>query len=196
MNKPYKIGLTGGIGSGKSTIAQIFKSIGIPIFNSDKCGKELLINDGIIVQKIIKEFGKNIVKNNIIDKKKLSQIVFENEQKLKLLNNIIHPAVKLKFETWFKQQTSHYIIKESALFFETNTHQLLDKIILVKAPTKTRIKRVLKRDGKTKKEIERIIKNQVHPDEIMQKADYIINNNEQTLLTPKIIHLHNILNKL
>lgn len=196
MKKPYKIGLTGGIGAGKSTIAQIFKSIEIPTFNSDACAKELLINDEKTKREIIKIFGKHIEQNNIINRKKLSQIVFSNKQKLEKLNKIIHPKVRLKFESWFKQQTSHYIIKESALLFETNTHQLLDKIILVKTPLNIRIKRVCKRDNRTKKEVEKIIKNQLNPSSITPEADYIINNNEQTLLTPKIISLHNILNQL
>ena len=196
MKKPYKIGLTGGIGAGKSTISQIFKSIGIAIFNSDSYGKELLINDKDIIQKIVHKFGDNIQKNDIIDKKKLSQIVFSNKEKLAQLNQIIHPKIKLKFESWVKQQTSHYIIKESALLFETNTHQLLNKIILVKAPVDIRIQRVCKRDNRTKEEVEKIINNQIDPNSITKEADYIINNNEQTLLTPKIISIHHLLNQL
>lgn len=196
MKKPYKIGLTGGIGAGKSTISQIFKSIGIAIFNSDVYGKELLINDKYIIQKIVRKFGDNIQKNDIIDKEKLSQIVFSDKEKLAQLNQIIHPKVKLKFESWVKQQTSHYIIKESALLFETNTHQLLDKIILVKAPLDIRIQRVCKRDNRTKEEVEKIINNQIDPNSITKEADYIINNNERTLLTPKIIKIHHLLNQL
>ena len=196
MKKPYKIGLTGGIGAGKSTIAQIFKSIGIPIFNSDSYGKELLIRDKYIIKKIVHTFGDNIQKNDIIDKEKLSKIVFSDKEKLAQLNQIIHPKVKLKFESWVRQQTSHYIIKESALLFETNTHQLLDKIILVKAPVDIRIQRVCKRDNRTKEEVEKIIKNQIDPNSITKEADYIINNNEQTLLTPKIIRIHHLLNQL
>ena len=196
MKKPYTIGLTGGIGAGKSTIAQIFKSIDIPVFNSDLYGKELLINNQNIRRTIIKTFGDHIEKNDIIDKKKLSQIVFSNKEKLEELNKIIHPKVKLEFESWLKQQTSHYIIKESALLFETNTEQMLDKIILVKAPLEIRIQRVCKRDNRTKKEVEKIIKNQIDPNSIIKKVDYLINNNEEKLLTPKIIKLHNILKKL
>ena len=196
MKKPYKIGLTGGIGAGKSTISQIFKSIGIAIFNSDSYAKELLINDKYIIRKIVQKFGDNIQKNDIIDKEKLSQIVFSDKEKLAQLNQIIHPKVKLKFESWVKQQTSHYIIKESALLFETNTHQLLDKIILVKAPVDIRIQRVCKRDNRTKEEVEKIINNQIDPNSITNEADYIINNNEQTLLTPKIIRIHHLLNQL
>ena len=196
MKKPYKIGLTGGIGSGKSTIAQIFKSIEIPIFNSDTCGKELLSNDQDTIRNIIHTFGHHIEKNNLIDKEKLSEIVFSNKEKIEQLNQIIHPKVKLKFESWVKQQTSHYIIKESALLFETNTHQLLDKIILVKAPVDIRIKRVCKRDNRTKQQVQKIIENQIDPNSITQNADYIINNDEKTLLTPKIIKIHNILNQL
>jgi len=196
LKKPYTIGLTGGIGAGKSTIAQIFKSIDIPVFNSDLYGKELLINNQNIRRTIIKTFGDHIEKNDIIDKKKLSQIVFSNKEKLEELNKIIHPKVKLEFESWLKQQTSHYIIKESALLFETNTEQMLDKIILVKAPLEIRIQRVCKRDNRTKKEVEKIIKNQIDPNSIIKKVDYLINNNEEKLLTPKIIKLHNILKKL
>ncbi len=122
--------------------------------------------------------------------------MFSNKQKLELLNNIIHPAVEKKFNAWFKQQNTHYIIKESALLFETNTYHVLDKIILVKAPIQIRKQRISKRDKRTHSEIQKIINNQIKAAKIIKKVDYIIENNEKTLLTPKIITLHKTLSSL
>ena len=176
MKKPYKIGLTGGIGAGKTTISKIFQALGIPVFNSDDCGKTLLKNNHTVISNIKKIFGKNILINNEIDTKKLAQIVFSNNKKLESLNCIIHPEVIMEFEKWFHRQNTHYIIKESALLFESNIYHMLDKIILVKAPVKLRIKRVCLRDDRNKQEIEKIIHNQINSKNIMKDVDYIINN--------------------
>ena len=191
MKAPTKIGLTGGIGAGKTTISQIFQSLEIPIFNSDDCGKKLLQSDTNIQTQIVNAFGKSILKKNQIQVQELSKIIFTNKKKLALINSIIHPRVILEFTNWLKKQTSNYIIKESALLFEAKTHQTLDKIILVTAPLKTRIKRVQKRDGKTENEIKKIIEQQVKTKDIIANVDYVIDNNGKTLLTPKIIELHN-----
>ena len=196
MKKPYKIGLTGGIGSGKTTVAKIFQSLGVPVFNSDDCGRNLLLNNDSIIKRVKKIFGPNIFTHKKIDTRKLSSIVFSNKKKLKLLNEIIHPEVICEFEKWLQKQNTHYIIKESALLFESNTYHILDKIILIKAPVQLRILRVVKRDNRKQKDILNIIKNQCKNKEIMHKVDYIINNNEKKLLTPKIMHLNDKLRNL
>ena len=196
MKKPYKIGLTGGIGSGKTTIAEIFKSIGIPVFNSDTYGKLLLKNDTSIIHKIINIFGEKILTNKKIDTKKISQIIFNDKEKLKSMNSIIHPIIKNHFKHWLEKQKGDYVIKESAIIFETKIEKNFDQIILVKAPKNVKIDRIMKRDNISKKLILSIMKNQFSDNFLETKCDYIINNNEKTLLTPKIITLHQTLSDL
>ena len=190
MKHPYKIGLTGGIGVGKTTISQILKTLQIPVFNSDLFAKKLYTNTHI-VSVLKKTFGNTIISGKNIDTNKLAHIVFNNKKHLETLNNIIHPIVLRNFKDWYKKQTTHYIIKESALLFESETNKNLDKIILVHTPLKLRINRIIKRDKRTQEEIKKIIKNQLQYKKIKHKADYIITNNEKKLLTPQILKIHN-----
>ncbi|MAQ47824.1 MAG: dephospho-CoA kinase [Flavobacteriales bacterium] len=190
MKHPYKIGLTGGIGVGKTTISQILKTLQIPVFNSDLFAKKLYTNTHI-VSVLKKTFGNTIISGENIDTNKLAHIVFNNKKHLETLNNIIHPIVLRNFNDWYKKQTTHYIIKESALLFESETNKNLDKIILVHTPLKLRINRIIKRDKRTQEEIKKIIKNQLQYKQIKHKADYIITNNEKKLLTPQILKIHN-----
>ena len=190
MKQPYKIGLTGGIGAGKSTISKILKTLQIPVFNSDIFAKQLYSKPHI-VSILQKKFGTNIISEKRVDTKKLAQIVFNNKNHLKSLNDIIHPIVLNNFNDWYNKQTTQYIIKESALLFESGTAKDLDKIILVHTPLKLRINRVIKRDKRNEKEIKKIIKNQAQYKKIKHKADYIILNNEKKLLVPQILKIHN-----
>ena len=195
IKKTLKIGLTGGIGAGKTTVSNILKSFGTPVFNSDNISKELLNNNKIIIQNIIKSFGDSIICNNRIDTNSLAKIVFSSKQKLSVLNNIMHPHVIREFDEWLEKQNSKYIIKESAILFESNTHKNLDKIIVIKSPLRIRIDRVMKRDGRSKNDIKQIIKNQMKESEYIQYADYVINNDHELLL-PKIIQLNKELSHL
>ena len=190
MKQPYKIGLTGGIGAGKSTISKILKTLQIPVFNSDIFAKQLY-SKPYIVSILQKKFGTNIISEKHVDTRKLAQIVFNNKNHLKSLNDIIHPIVLNNFNDWYNKQTTQYIIKESALLFESGTAKDLDKIILVYTPLKLRINRVIKRDKRNEKEIKKIIKNQAQYKKIKHKADYIILNNEKKLLVPQILKIHN-----
>ena len=124
-----KIGLTGGIGSGKSSISQIFKSLGVAVYNSDQISKNILLKNSEIRKKIIYLFGEKILTNKKIDTKKISQIIFNDKEKLKSMNSIMHPAIKNHFKNWLKQQKGNYIIKESAIIFETKIEENLDQII-------------------------------------------------------------------
>ena len=190
MKQPYKIGLTGGIGAGKSTISQILKTLQVPVYNSDIFAKQLYSKPNI-VSILQKKFGPNIISKKRVDTRKLAQIVFNNKNHLKSLNDIIHPIVLNNFNDWYNKQTTQYIIKESALLFESGTAKDLDKIILVYTPLKLRINRVIKRDKRNEKEVKKIIKNQAQYKKIKHKADYIILNNEKKLLVPQILKIHN-----
>ena len=190
-----KIGLTGGIGSGKTTVSHVFHKIGIPVFNSDLYGKELL-EDEEIKRTIVKQFGADILNiKRSINKHKLSKIIFSDKNKLKFINQLIHPLVTKEFEKWVLLQNTPYVIKEYALLLQSNSNRKLDKVILVQSPLDLRIQRVKKRDKKSIKEIKEVIKNQIKTKDILSKVDFIIHNNESTLLFNQIKSIHNQLSK-
>lgn len=191
---PLKIGLTGGIGSGKSTVCKVLKSLSIPIFNSDNIAKEIY-KDKSIVTEIKKQIGITVNEDNTINKKMLSLIIFNNKTKLQKLNKIIHPIVEKEFDLWSQNQNKKMVIKESALLFESKSFKKLDKIIYVYASQKNRINRVTKRDLRTKAEVLKIISNQHKFADIKKKVDYIIYNNNE-LLVPQIIRIINEIKKL
>jgi dephospho-CoA kinase len=172
------IGLTGGIGSGKTTIANYFKSLGIPVYIADDEAKRLL-DDSKIQQKIIEVFGENIIENNKVVREKLAAVVFQNPEKLNALNAIIHPAVKEHFVNWLSQhQENPIIIKEAAILFESGTYKDCDKIITVVTPLETRIKRVISRDETTKEAVLNRVKNQWTDKMRIAKSDFVIKNND------------------
>ena len=186
--KTKLIGITGGIGSGKSTVSDILKHLGYKIYNSDIRAKEL-IRGSVIKDKLVNAFGDKILKNDKLDKKLLSEIIFENKSALKNINSIIHPEVKKDFKNWVKKNSKNKILfKESALLFESGTYNDLDKTILIIADKDLRILRVLERDkNRSKKEIESIINNQISEKEAIKCADVIIENNQKKMLLPKVI---------
>ena len=190
-----KIGLTGGIGSGKTTVSEVFKKLGVPVFNSDDFGKKLLQHNTNIINQVVQEFGDTIIDNKKINTRKLASIVFSDKDKIQTLNQIIHPHVLNQFEQLAKKTKKKYIIKESAILFESNSYKKVNKIILVRAPLEIRIKRVCDRDNRTKEEVEKIIRNQINDSKLLTRVDYIINNNNE-LLTPQIIRIDKILSHI
>jgi dephospho-CoA kinase len=190
-----KIGLTGGIGSGKTTVSHVFHKLGIPVFNSDLHAKELL-EDEETKRTIVKNFGEDILDiKQSINKHKLSKIIFSDKNKLKFINQLIHPLVTKEFKKWVLLQNTAYVIKEYALLFQSDSNRKLDKIILVQSPLDLRIQRVKKRDKKSIKEIKEVIKNQIKIKDILSKVDFIIHNNESRLLFSQIKSIHNQLSK-
>lgn len=188
-----KVGLTGGIGSGKTTVAKIFQILGIPVFDADSNAKMLMNSDNTIRKELIQVFGENVFHAQGLNKKYLADIVFNDETKLNLLNSIVHPHTIKASDEWAKQQQSKYVIKEAALLFESGSYKELDCIIAVVSPKDIRIKRVTKRDNVTEKEVEmRIAKQQ---DEVLtqQLSHYIINNDDEHLVIPQVLELHQIL---
>ena len=185
-----KIGITGGIGSGKTYISNIFKSLGIPLFNSDIEAKILMNSSKKLISQIKKEFGEDIYTNGNFNKEKLSSIVFSNSDKLQKLNSLVHPIVKEEFNNWCKKQTSPYVIKEAAILFESKSHLGLEAVICVSAPLELRIKRLFKRDNSSEMEIKKRIENQISQEEKEKLSDYIIVNDERNLLLPQIIKIH------
>ena len=186
------IGLTGGIGSGKSSVLEIFKKIGISTYNADESAKELIGSDKKIIYSIKQLFGEDIYNENELNSKLVSKIVFNDKEKLKSLNLIIHPAVAKDFDNFcFKHRVESYIVKEAAIIFETKTENLFDKIIYVKAPKKNRIERVMQRDKLSRDEVLNRIKNQISENAIIEKCDFIIDNINYTELEKKVLEIHN-----
>ncbi|WP_462224514.1 dephospho-CoA kinase [Flavobacterium sp.] len=170
------IGLTGGIGSGKTTIANYIQSKGIPVYISDTEAKKVMEQPEIIA-KINTTFNDDITTNNVLDRQKLANIVFNNPEKLKQLNAIVHPAVKIHFENWVKQNQNHpVIVKEAAILFESGSYKDCDVVISVITPLETRIERVVKRDSTTREKVLQRINNQLSDEQRIEKSDYIIKN--------------------
>ena len=185
-----KIGLTGGIGSGKSTVAKIFETLGIPVYYADTEAKRLM-NSSETLKKVIRQnFGEATYENDQLNRKYLADIVFNDPEKLELLNALIHPVTINDAEQWMQQQSAPYSIKEAALLFESGAAENLDFIVGVYAPQALRIKRVMKRDGLTADEIMKRINRQVNEEMKMKLCDFVIINDEQELLIPQVLKLH------
>jgi len=190
-----KVGLTGGIGSGKTIVSKIFEYLGVPIYNSDYEAKKLYVTNIEVKEKIVNYFGsKAYFENGELNKKLISEIIFKNTEALKKINSIIHPEVKNHFNNWLKNQKTTYIIKEAAILYESGAYKHLDKVIVVTAPEKIRIKRVMKRDNTDKNSVKGRIKNQLNQKEILKISDFEIKNNEEEMVLKQVLEIHKQLN--
>jgi dephospho-CoA kinase len=191
------IGLTGGIGSGKTTIAKKFLERGVPIYNADERSK-LLLDQTDVIQEITAVFGNEILaKNNKIDRKKLAQIVFQNPEELQKLNQILHPKVGLDFKNWVLEHQNHlFLIKEAAILIESGSYKSCDYIILVKASLENRIKRVIARDKTTEKEVIDRINNQWSDEKKEPLVDFIIQNDDINTIDNQIDKIINEINTM
>ena len=191
------VGLTGGIGSGKSTVINYFKELGITCYQADDEAKELMNSDKGLIKKIKNSFGDSIYINSKLDRKKLSAIVFTDKQKLELLNSIVHPYVNRHFENYCKGLEDIYIIKEVAIIFEIGTQNKFDKIILVRAPKEDRVKRIINRDKCNRQDAINRINNQIADDDKIDQCDFIIDNINLEEIPNKVLKIHNsILNSI
>ena len=186
-----KIGITGGIGSGKSTVCSIFKCLGIPVFQADEEGRRILAEDKEAKEEVVKLFGGDVLSNNQLDRKKIADVVFSDKQKLEQLNAIIHPRVRQAFLDWAKKQETKFVIDEAAILFESGAYKVLDAVIVVTAPEKLRIARVMKRDGISEAAIRDRMKNQWSYAEKIKKAAFVIQNDEENLVIPQVIDIFN-----
>ena len=170
------IGLTGGIGSGKSTIAGYFKALGVPVYIADDEAKKLM-NNPETVKKVQSVFEENVIENHVLDRKKIAALVFSNPQKLEKLNSVVHPEVRKHFLTWLKTHKNEpFIIKEAAILFESGSYKDCDKIIMVTAPEEIRVERVMHRDKVTKAQVLERMQNQWPEEEKIKRSDFVIEN--------------------
>jgi dephospho-CoA kinase len=183
------IGLTGGIGSGKSVVAKIFATLGIPVFNADDEAKRIMQTSPEIKSKLIQQFGMDIYNESGLDKEKLASIVFDDPFQLQLLNAIVHPVTIQAAKAWAAKQTSPYVIKEAALIFESGAADGLLKVIGVTAPLSLRTHRVMQRDGITKEQVDARMRNQISDTIKMRLCDYVIENNNQQMVLPQVLDI-------
>jgi dephospho-CoA kinase len=185
-----KIGLTGGIGSGKTTVAKIFELLGVPVYYADDAAKRLMIEDEDLRSAIRKQFGEDSYKNNELDRAHLATKVFSDPFQLEILNSIVHPATIRDATRWMNEQQAPYTIKEAALIFESGSGEHLDYIIGVSSPVQLRIKRSMERDNISSEEVIKRMNNQIDEEMKMKLCDFVIQNDEQELLIPQVIDLH------
>jgi len=186
---PIMIGLTGGIGAGKTMVADVFAAMGIPVFNADHAAKELMQNSPVIKEQLIKQFGDKVYEEGILNKTYLASVVFSDAYQLELLNAIVHPVTIQAAKDWAAKQTSPYVIKEAALIFESAAADGLFKVIGVTAPLSLRIQRVMQRDGVSKEQVEARMQHQISDTIKMRLCDYVIDNNNQQMLIPQVLEL-------
>ncbi len=194
-SSPLKIGLTGGIGSGKTTVAKVFESLGIPIYYADACAKSLMEENEQLRSDIQKVFGEKVYKKGVLNRKYLAEIVFEDKKALEKLNALVHPRVRADFKNWAKKQGTPYVIEESAIIFEIAIEKDFDKIISVICPLEERMERILQRDCTTKKQVQARMAMQIGDKKRIEKSDYLLKNGKDELLLPQIIEIDNILRK-
>ena len=183
------IGLTGGIGAGKSVVAKIFSTLGIPVFNADEVAKQMMQTSPAIKAQLIEQFGRDIYNASGLDKERLAAIVFADPFQLELLNAIVHPVTIQAAKDWAAKQTAPYVIKEAALIFESGAADGLFKVIGVTAPLSLRTHRVMQRDGITKDQVDARMRNQISDTIKMRLCDYVVQNNNQQMLIPQVLEL-------
>ncbi|MES1214417.1 MAG: dephospho-CoA kinase [Bacteroidota bacterium] len=185
-----RVGLTGGIGSGKTTVAKIFETLGVPVYYADDAARMLMNTNEELKAAIQKNFGPPTYQDGNLDRKYLASIVFNDKKKLDLLNSLTHPVTIKDAEEWINKQTTPYIIKEAALLFESGAAEHLNYIIGVYAPQHLRVKRVMDRDGMTTEQVMKRISRQLDEEQKMKLCDFVITNNEEELVIPQVLFLH------
>ncbi len=188
-----KIGITGNIGSGKTTVSKLFELIGIPVFYADEAAKNIMVTDEVLIAGVKQAFGNNAYfDDGTLNRKYIASIVFNDELRLTELNALVHPAVFRAFDNWITQfdNSVPYVLKEAAVLFESSSYKMCDKTIMVTAPLEMRIRRVMKRDNIIRDEILKREARQFTEEKKIQLADYIIKNDESELIIPQVLKLH------
>ena len=189
----FKVGLTGGIGSGKSTVARVFGVLGIPVFNADEESKRLLREDNGVKSAVIAAFGPSVYPSGELDRSALASIVFNDPDALAKLNGIAHPAVRKQLGRWVDEQRSPYMLVEAALMVDTGWYRSMDHLVTVIAPEAVRVKRVMARDGVGEEQVLARLRNQVGEEQRLAVADSVIQNDGYELVIPQVLALHEML---
>jgi dephospho-CoA kinase len=190
MVKIFKIGITGGIGSGKTTVAKIFMQLGIPVFFADDEAKVIVNHNPLIREKLINAFGASAYVGDVFNKKYFADLIFNNNEARERMNAIVHPAVKAEFEDWTAKQQSPYVLQEAAILFETGGYKRFDKNILVYAPQEVRLQRVMERNGISRNEVLARMAMQGNPEAYRSLANFVIENDGVLPLIPQVLKIH------
>ncbi len=193
---PLRVGITGGIGSGKSTVARIFEVLGIPVYYADAAARRLMNEDESLRQSIVQAFGAEAYTGHELNRSYIANVVFNNPEKMALLNALTHPATIRDAENWMQQQKAPYVLKEAALIFESGSAAGLDYVIGVFAPEALRIQRVMQRDGISREQVKQRMDRQIEESVKMKLCDFVIRNDEQEMLIPQVLKLHQYLDSL
>lgn len=185
-----KLGVTGGIGSGKSTVCKVFNVLGVAVFSADEEARKIMDSEPDVIEKVNRIAGKDMYDQGTLNRQELAAIIFNNKDLLNQINHLIHPAVLKSFLKWASDQVSDYVILESALLYESGSWKHLDKVATVSAPLDERIMRVMKRNGFTREQVLERIRNQGDDEENIKKSDYIIHNSDCDMIIPVIINIH------
>lgn len=191
-----KLGITGGIGSGKTIVCEIFNTLHVPVYLADDRAKFLTETDTEIQNSIIREFGEESFINSTYNRQYIASVVFYEKEKLQALNRIIHPKVEKDFSDWYKKQKSSYVVHEAAILFESGVYKQMDYTLFVDAPVNYRIERVVKRDGIPGEQVKLRLKNQWPADKIRNMADWTVINDGKTLILPRILEIHKFLTEI
>jgi dephospho-CoA kinase len=185
-----KVGITGGIGSGKSTVAKVFETLGIPVYYADGAAKRLMETDPLLQEALIAEFGAELYAGGQLNRPYLANLVFNDTGKLAKLNALVHPATIRDAEAWMARQTAPYALKEAALVFESGAQQGLDCVIGIYAPDALRMQRAMQRDGASREQVQARMAKQINETIKMRLCDFVIANDEQQMVIPQVLALH------
>lgn len=188
-----KLGVTGGIGSGKTSVCRVFNVLGIPVFSADQEAREIMENEGGIIRRINTITGKNLYRDGSLNRKELATLIFNNNVLLEKVNALVHPVVVDHFNKWEKEQSSPYVIMEAAILFESGASKYMDRIATIIAPKEERVERVVQRSGLTKEQVLERMRNQLNDDERIKRSDYVINNSENDMIIPSILKIHELI---
>lgn len=189
-SEPFKLGLTGGIGSGKTTVSQVFAILGIPVFSADNEAKHLMNEDPVLKSELCRLTGKDLYKNGNLDRKLMASLIFNDKELLEKVNKLIHPAVFDLFKSWSLEQTSPYVIMEAAILFESGASKLVDRIITIAAPVGERINRVMLRNNVSYDEVIWRIDTQMGDEDKIRLSDYVVYNSENDMIIPAVLRIH------
>ncbi len=185
-----KIGVTGGIGSGKTSVCRVFNVLGIPVFSADAEARRIMDSDPIVMEQVRKIAGKDVYSQGILDRAGLASIIFNDEKRLSEINNLVHPVIFNNFRKWAEESGAPYVIMEAAILFESNASFVVDKIITVIAPIEERIERVTRRNMLDRDQVLERIKNQMDDQYKIKHSDWVINNSENEMIIPDILKIH------
>lgn len=191
VTKPaLKLGVTGGIGSGKTTVCRIFNVLGIPVFDADKVAKQIMDTDKSMMLRLNSIAGKDLYSSGALNRTELAKLIFNDTSLLTKVNALVHPAIYDHFKRWAKDQTAPYVILEAAILFESGGAKQLDRILSVVAPVEDRITRVIKRNSLSKEQVLDRIRNQMDDESRIKLSDYVINNAENEMIIPSVMKIH------